>query len=74
MKNLIWGCTQMIVGMLGIIASQIAFILGINGWFFSGFSACAFIAFVVFAAMVVIGYVNRVRPELVKLKKEGEEE
>lgn len=55
MKNLIWGCTQMIVGMLGIIASQIAFILGINGWFFSGFSACAFIASVIFAAMVVIG-------------------
>ena len=73
MKNLIWGCTQMIVGMLGIIASQIAFILGINGWFFSGFSACAFIVSVIFAAMVVIGYVNRVWPVLAEMKNQDSE-
>lgn len=28
MKKLIWGCTQMIVGMLGVIASLIFFVFG----------------------------------------------
>ena len=32
MKKLIWGCTQMIVGMLGVIASLIFFVFGAWGW------------------------------------------
>ena len=73
MKNLIWGCTQMIVGMLGVIASilMMIFWLQCNA---GGFALATFVILILFAAMVVIGYVNRVRPELVKLKKEGEEE
>lgn len=53
MKKLIWGCTQMIVGMLGVIASLIFFVFGAWGWLSDALQVISFIllflcAFVVF--------------------------
>ena len=43
MKKLIWGCTQMIVGMLGVIASLIFFVFGAWGWLSDALQVISFI-------------------------------
>ena len=72
MKSLIWGCTQMIVGMLGVITSilMMIFWLQCNA---GGFALVTFVILILFAAMVVIGYVNRVWPVLTEMKNQDSE-
>ena len=72
MKSLIWGCTQMIVGMLGVIASilMMIFWLQCNA---GGFALATYVILILFAAMVVIGYVNRVWPVLTEMKNQDSE-
>ena len=72
MKSLIWGCTQMIVGMLGVIASilMMIFWLQCNA---GGFALATVVILILFAAMVVIGYVNRVWPVLTEMKNQDSE-
>lgn len=64
MKKLIWGCTQMIVGMLGVIASLILFVFGVWGWLFDALQVISFILLVLCAFVVFRGYWDCVRPAL----------
>ena len=64
MKKLIWGCTQMIVGMLGVIASLIFFVFGSWGWLSDALQVISFILLFLCAFVVFRGYFDCVRPAL----------
>lgn len=64
MKKLIWGCTQMIVGMLGVIASLIFFAFGAWGWLFDALQVISVILLVLCAFVVFRGYFDCVLPAL----------
>ncbi len=61
----------MIVGMLGVIASIDDDFSGCNAA--GGFAFVTFGILFLFAAMVVIGYVNRVWPVLTEMKNQDSE-
>ena len=73
MKRLIWGCTQMIVGMLGVIASLLALAAAsyIGG---SVLFLICFLALILFAAMAFLGWFDHVRPEVKDLKTDEKSE
>ena len=64
MKKLIWGCTQMIVGMLGVIASLIFLVFGAWGWLSDALQVISFILLIFCAFVVFRGYFDCVRPAL----------